>query len=117
MASAFESKTLYAAVASTGYRMTFSFAHAYAQGMSRGGTFWVKQYGPTATVSGSVPTSPIPSAGTIADGWLRIGDGESFAFGSPDLDITSRRGNEKDTSVAVIDIWCEVTGDLVVVSQ
>lgn len=113
--SAYECKTLYQAPAGAGYQVLFSVSKSFVSVLSRGGTFWVRPR-PAGDKSGTLPTSPIPSAGVVADGWIRMGDGESATFGD-----SSNTGIRKVSGSAFatlfLDVWCEVQGDLVADSQ
>lgn len=115
MPIAYECKTLYQAPAGAGYQVIFSVTKAFVSVLSRGGTFWVRPR-PPGDKPGTIPTSPIPSAGVVADGWIRIGDGESAVFGDSGA-IVVRPPSATIFATLFLDVWCEVQGDLVAVSE
>lgn len=111
----YECKTIYQGTAASGYQLVFSASKASVSIMSKGGgTFWVRPRGPAYT-SGTVPTSPIPAAGVVADGWVRLVDGDSATFGVDSL-LGVRRVTGGGVATKFLDVWCEVSGDLIVVA-
>lgn len=113
--TAYECKTLYQAPAGGGYQIVFSVSKTFVSVLCRGGLFWVRPQ-PAGARAGVVPTSPIPSAGVVADGWIRIGDGESATFGDNGV-VGIRKASGSNFATLFLDVWCESMGDLVAVSE
>lgn len=115
MSTAYECKTLYQAPATAGYQVIFSVSKSVVSVLSRGGLFWVRPR-PAGDRAGTLPTSPIPAAGIVADGWIRIGDGENAVFGDAQV-FGVRKTSGSSFATLFLDVWCESTGDLVAVSE
>ncbi len=111
LTTSYESATLYQATSSTGGQIVFSKGKVFAAVLSQGGTFWVKAHSPNDT-SGTIPTTPIPSANAQATGWSRILDGQTVSWGS-DGAQASGPGDQ----VLFIDYWCESGGTLSAISR
>lgn len=108
---AFESQTLYSCTGSTGSVISFSASKSLTSVLVRTGVIWVKPHsGLDATPT--APTTPIPSANAIANGWVRLGDNQSVNWG-----IESNSGTGDILGIKNLEVWCETQGDLVVVAH
>lgn len=114
--TAYECKTLYNAPAGAGYQIRFSISKQFVSVLSRGGTFWVAPRAPGTTNGGAPIAQPTTTNGAVADGWIRIGAGESATFGDSSV-VTPRRLGGSGFTTLYLDVWCEVQGDLVAISE
>lgn len=98
------------------FRVTFSASKLFVQVLSNGGTFWVKRYTSAAAIpAAAVTAGAIPGAAAESD-FVEVSDGVTATFGS--TDPTQAKAADGITSLVVaIDVWCEVAGDLIIVSQ
>lgn len=108
----FDCNTLYAAQAGTGYQIPLDEPRRFVGIQTRnGGVFWVRRRS-ALDGAGSIPTSPVPgSNGIVVKGWIRIGDDEVISWGR-DVDVATHVPTA--ARIAVIDVWCETGGDLIV---
>lgn len=115
----FETKTLYSCTGNSGSQVVFSKGKFFVSAMVRTGVIWVKPHSAKDT-SGTNPTSPIPSANSIADGWVRLGDNQAATWG------TDPQTTQNETSppvfldaeqIGFLDIWCETQGDLLAIAH
>jgi hypothetical protein len=110
---AFETQTLYNCTGSSGSVATFSKAKSFASVLVRTGVIWVKPYSGQETAV--APTSPIPSSNAVANGWARLGDGQTISWGVEQANSTQGAGTID--SISGLGVWCETQGDLVVVAH
>jgi hypothetical protein len=111
---AFETQTLYSCTGSTGGQIVFAKPKSTVSVMVRTGVLWVRPHS-GADTSGSSVTTPIPTANTVANGWVRLGDTQSASWGVESGVSTGGPGTID--SVGFLDYWCETQGDLVVVGH
>ena len=117
MRTSFESKTLHIAVEGTAYQITFSTAKLFVAASVQFGTFWLRPHPPGDT-PGTLPTSPIVM-GAVVDGWTRLVDGSALKLGVDQYSAATIEQLPDDMAehVAFIDVWCEGSGTLTVVSH
>lgn len=111
---AFETQTLYSCTGSTGSQVVFAKPKSVVNVLVKTGVIWVKPHSGQDT-SGSVPTTPIPSANSVANGWVRLNDGEGASWGIEQA--SSVQGAGTIDAVGFLDVWCETQGDLRVVAH
>ena len=102
--------------AATAFRLTFVPSRQFVQLLSKLGTFWIKRYAPGATVPPALPTAAAIPAAAAASDYVEMTDGDIVTFGDSSM-IGVRRVLGAPGAVAVIDVWCEVAGDVVYVTQ
>lgn len=115
----FETKTLYATTISTPTQIVFQRGKLFVSCTSRIGTAWLKPHG-TADTSGGSITTPIPAANTLVDGWIRLGAAEFVTWGKDPASSLSEAAPPtpvvQDT-ITFIDVWPEVSGDVVCIGH
>lgn len=122
----FQTTTLYNCTNGTGNQVAFDRAKLFVNVLVRTGVIWVRPRS-LADGHGSNPTTPIPSSNAWASGWVRLGDNQQASWGleatwqgppsvNRDEPPTTETSGAFD-SVASLDVWCETSGDLVVVAH
>jgi hypothetical protein len=112
----FEAQTLYQCTPSSGNQVLFAQPKWSVSVMVRTGVIWVRPHSGLDT-AGTTPTSPIPTANTVADGWVRLGDGQTVSWGIEDQTLGFEGNRMVYDQLASLDVWCELQGDLVVVAH
>lgn len=109
---AYETQALYSCTGSSGSQIVFAASKRFVNVLVRTGVIWVKPHSSLDT-SGTTPTTPIPSAGSIANGWVRLGDNQGASWGLEDP-LRSTTGADL---LGFLDVWCETQGDLNVIAH
>lgn len=110
----YQCKTL-RAIAATAYRITFAQSKTFVAVEAKVGTFWIKANPPGATLVAATAALAIPGAGLQTD-YAELTDGDTISFGSSGPDGV-RRVDGSMGSILTIDVWCEVGGDIICVTQ
>jgi hypothetical protein len=94
----------------TGYLITLPESKPFVQVASKGGTFWV-QFLSVGDVAAAGTAAAIPGAGAQT-AFSEVPDGWTASSGvAPETAVRSLT-----PSIAAISVYCEVAGDLIVVS-
>ncbi len=118
---AFETQTLHACAASTGYQIAFARGKWFVSAMaSNSAVVWVKPHSAQDTsgtlVSADAGTNPVTTDAGVLNGWARLGDGQTVSYG---IELANSAGETSPSAdqIYFLDVWCETQGDLVVVGH